>query len=82
MRVELTSEQLERLIDAVVPEVMSADQMARYLQKGRDWVCRMARGGHIPAFKMGNSWRFMRKAVDEWLLRGVFASARDKRGEI
>ena len=78
VHVELTSEQLQRLIDAVVPEVMSAEQLARYLQKGRDWVCRMARSGVIPAFKMGNSWRFMRTAVDEWLLGEVSASARDR----
>lgn len=81
VHVELTSEQLQKLIDAVVPEVMSAEQMARYLQKGRDWVCRMARRGLIPGVKVGNSWRFMRTAVDEWLRGQLSASARDKSRE-
>jgi excisionase family DNA binding protein len=80
VHVELTSEQLEKLIDAIVPEVMSADQLARYLQKGRGWVCLMARKGIIPAYKMGNSWRFTRKTVDAWLLRQVSASLAGKSG--
>jgi len=81
VHVHLTSEQLQRLIDAILPEVMSAGQLARYLQKGRDWVCKLARKGEIPAFKMGNSWRFLKKAVDEWLVRQIPSVAEDKSRE-
>ena len=80
IHVELTSHQLERLIEAAVSEVMNAEQLARYLQKGKDWVRRMARTGHIPAAKVGNSWRFIRKEVDMWLL-GLGRASTSGRGE-
>ena len=79
IHVELTSEQLQKLIDAVLPEVMSVKQLARYLQKGPGWVSDMARRGIIPATKMGNSWRFVRRTVDEWLLGRVSVSMRERR---
>jgi len=80
VHVELTSEQLQRLIDAILPEVMSVEQLGRYLQKGRGWISQMARRGQIPAFKMGNSWRFLKKAVDEWLLARLPSVMGDKSG--
>jgi excisionase family DNA binding protein len=30
-------------------------------------IYRMARQGEIPAFKVGNRWRFNRRRIEEWL---------------
>jgi excisionase family DNA binding protein len=49
------------------PEVMNIEQCARYLGITPDTLYKYAKDGTIPAFKLGNRWRFKRELVDNWM---------------
>lgn len=49
------------------PEVMNADQAARFLQVDEATVVAMAEAGQLPARKLGAAWRFSRAALVAWL---------------
>jgi PTS system nitrogen regulatory IIA component len=48
-------------------EVMTAAEIAEYLQLAEKTVLRMAQSGRIPAAKVASQWRFMRSVVRDWL---------------
>jgi len=48
-------------------EVMTAAEVAEYLQLAEKTVLRMAQSGKIPAAKVASQWRFMRPVVRDWL---------------
>ena len=52
-----------------LPQVMTIDQVASYLQVGKRTIYAMAAAGEIPAAKVGEQWRFFRPEIDRWLTR-------------
>ena len=48
-------------------EVMSAIEVAEYLQLNKGTVYRLAREGKLPGAKVGRAWRFKRSLIDEWV---------------
>lgn len=48
-------------------ELMTLEEVARYLRLSKDTVYRMASGGKLPASKVGSQWRFRKEDVDLWL---------------
>ena len=48
--------------------LLSADQVARYLKVDKFTVYRLVSQKKIPAFKVGNQWRFKRRMIDAWLI--------------
>lgn len=50
-------------------EVMDVRQAAEYLGISTDTLYRYAAGGLIPAFKLGNRWRFKKSLLDEWMVK-------------
>lgn len=50
-------------------EVLDIRQAADYLGISSDSLYRYASDGFIPAFKLGNRWRFRRSRLDEWMDR-------------
>jgi excisionase family DNA binding protein len=48
-------------------EVMDIRQASEYLGISGDTLYRYASDGFIPAFKLGNRWRFKRSLVDSWM---------------
>ncbi|MGB7189496.1 MAG: helix-turn-helix domain-containing protein [Acidobacteriaceae bacterium] len=50
-------------------EVMDIRQAADYLGISADTLYRYASEAFIPAFKLGNRWRFRRSRLDEWMDR-------------
>jgi excisionase family DNA binding protein len=44
--------------------VMTAEQVAAYLQVGKRTVYNMAAAGEMPAAKVGEQWRFYRPEID------------------
>ena len=50
-------------------EVMTLRECALYLQVSPYTMYKYASDGFIPAFKLGNRWRFKRSAVDKWIER-------------
>lgn len=46
---------------------MTIREAARYLSISEDTLYRYASTGRIPAFKLGNRWRFTRARLDQWI---------------
>ena len=52
-----------------ISEIMTIEQVARYLSLHELTVRRLARDGEIPAFKVGRQWRVKRELLDRWIER-------------
>lgn len=50
-----------------VREVMDIRQAAHYLGISGDTLYRYASEGFVPAFKLGNRWRFRKSLLDSWM---------------
>lgn len=48
-------------------ELITIKDVAEFLQIAEKTIYRMAADGKIPAFKVGGSWRFKRKEIENWL---------------
>ena len=48
-------------------EVMDIRQAADYLGISGDTLYRYASEGFVPAFKLGNRWRFRKSLLDSWM---------------
>jgi excisionase family DNA binding protein len=49
--------------------LLTAEQVARYLRVDKFTVYRLVAQKKIPAFKVGNQWRFKQELLDDWLKR-------------
>ena len=49
-------------------EVMDIRQASDYLGISGDTLYRYASEGFVPAFKLGNRWRFKRSLLDAWMV--------------
>lgn len=47
-------------------EIMTVRELALYLKTSEAKVYHLARLREIPAFRIGNSWRFKKKMIDVW----------------
>jgi len=50
-----------------VREVMDIRQASDYLGISPDTLYKYASEAFVPAFKLGNRWRFKRSRLDEWM---------------
>jgi excisionase family DNA binding protein len=48
-------------------EVMDIRQASDYLGISGDTLYRYASEGFVPAFKLGNRWRFRKSLLDSWM---------------
>jgi excisionase family DNA binding protein len=53
--------------DSELPTIMTVREVAGYLRMHEMTIYRMARQGDIPAYKVGNRWRFNRERIQSWL---------------
>jgi excisionase family DNA binding protein len=54
----------------IMPEqLMTLEQVAEYLNVDRFTVYRLLSQKELPAFKVGNQWRFKRKLIEAWLMK-------------
>ena len=49
--------------------LLTTAQLAEYLKVDKFTVYRLVTQKNIPAFKVGNQWRFKREMIDAWLLK-------------
>lgn len=56
-------------VEHTVREVMDIRQASEYLGISGDTLYRYASEGFIPAFKLGNRWRFKRSLLDGWMVQ-------------
>lgn len=56
-------------------EVMDVRQAAAYLGISPDTLYKYASDGFVPAFKLGNRWRFRKTALDAWMDNQMYVEA-------
>ena len=61
-------------------EIMTAKEVAEYLNIHPLTVHKLAREGKIPAFKIGTDWRFHKKYIERWIREKVSYNAQRKEG--
>ena len=54
-------------VQTVLREVMDIRQASEYLGISGDTLYRYASEGFVPAFKLGNRWRFRKTLLDSWM---------------
>jgi excisionase family DNA binding protein len=55
--------------ESMQENLLRIDQVAQYLKVDKFTVYRLVSQKKIPAFKVGNQWRFKKKMIDAWLLK-------------
>lgn len=50
-----------------IREVMDIPQASDYLGISPDTLYKYAAEGFVPAFKLGNRWRFKKSRIDAWM---------------
>lgn len=49
--------------------LLTTEQLARYLRVDKFTIYRLVTQKKIPAFKVGNQWRFKKRLVEAWLMK-------------
>ena len=63
-------------VHTMLREVMDIRQASEYLGISGDTLYRYANEGLVPAFKLGNRWRFKRSLLDAWMVEQSGAGAK------
>lgn len=63
-----------------VDEIMTIEEVARYLSLHELTVRRLARDGEIPAFKIGRQWRVKKALLDRWIEREAMRNVQEREG--
>jgi excisionase family DNA binding protein len=50
-------------------QLLTVEQVAKYLNVDKFTVYRLVADKKLPAFKVGNQWRFSAKMIEQWLMR-------------
>jgi excisionase family DNA binding protein len=58
-----------RALQMALREVMDLRQCADYLGISPDTLYKYAAEGSMPAFKLGNRWRFKKSLIDAWMVK-------------
>jgi excisionase family DNA binding protein len=49
------------------PDVLTVAEAAKYLRLSKKQIDNLAAEGTIPARRVGETWRFLKSALDDWL---------------
>jgi excisionase family DNA binding protein len=60
-------------------EIMTLEEMAKYLKIGKSTLYNMVREGKIPAMKIANQWRFRKEDIDRWLKEQNFFTTKTEK---
>ena len=60
-------------------EVMNIREASVYLGVSRDTLYRYVYEDRIPAFKLGNRWKFKKTVLDRWMEKQISQGNRSKR---
>lgn len=48
-------------------ELLTLEELAKYLKISKHTLYKMLERGKIPAFKIANQWRFKKSDIDKWI---------------
>lgn len=57
--------------------LLTTEQVARYLKIDKFTVYRLVMQKKIPAFKVGNQWRFKKTQLEDWLKQNSNLASRE-----
>ena len=52
-------------------QLLTLEEVAKYLNVDRFTVYRLLAQKQLPAFKVGNQWRFKRELIEAWLMQNA-----------
>lgn len=58
-------------------DLMTVEEVARYLRLKPQTIYKWAQEKRIPAVKLGKEWRFRKRILDEWLNRQILDNPSD-----
>lgn len=58
-------------------QLLTLEQVAEYLNVDKFTVYRLLNDKDLPAFKVGNQWRFKRKLIENWLMKNSNVRRKD-----
>jgi len=58
-------------------QLLTLEQVAEYLNVDKFTVYRLLAEKDLPAFKVGNQWRFKRKMIENWLAQNSSAKRKN-----
>ena len=58
-------------------QLLTLEQVAEYLNVDKFTVYRLLSDKELPAFKVGNQWRFKRKMIENWLMKNSNVKRKD-----
>ena len=50
-----------------IPDILTLEETSQYLRLPTETVLSQATKGNIPGRKIGDNWRFLKTAIDDWL---------------
>lgn len=62
-------------------EVMTLREVAQYLKITERTLYRLVQEGKVPAFRVGNAWRFRRSDLDRWIAQQTLDSGSSDGGK-
>lgn len=63
--------------DYMAEQLLTLEQVAEYLNVDKFTVYRLLNDKELPAFKVGNQWRFKRKMLENWLMKNSNVKRKD-----
>jgi excisionase family DNA binding protein len=57
--------------------LLTAEQVAKYLKVDKFTIYRLVAQKKIPAFRVGSQWRFKKSVIEDWLMKN--SNIKDKR---
>jgi len=48
-------------------ELLTSEELAKYMKIGKHTLYKMVEKGNIPALKIANRWRFKKRKIGKWL---------------
>lgn len=58
-------------------QLLTLEQVAKYLNVDKFTVYRLLSDKDLPAFKVGNQWRFKRRMIENWLAKNSNANRKN-----
>jgi len=53
--------------DKGMEELLTLEELAKYLKISKYTLYKMLENGKIPGFKIANQWRFKKSEIDRWI---------------
>ena len=66
-----------KVVASMPEQLLTLEQVAEYLNVDKFTVYRLLNDKELPAFKVGNQWRFKRKMIENWLMKNSNVRRKD-----